>query len=535
MPAIPEFTVIQGRQAASGVRVQPSEEGIQALQQGARNISRLTNEQAQYTRQAGQDIGRGLGALGAGAEAISKQVEQHQTLQEISSMGPGQAKLLSDTVDQMHAAIQSNDPVAIQKFRDNLENQLDNWQAQANTPGARAHAITQVDQMRNHILGTMLPSEMAIAADHKTKTDLGMMANTFASISTNKPETLDASLAMMSTQIDALVANHTLTPGSAEELKGIKQRMLGQVAAATINSVIRGNPDANILPNPSAARQMVKKYGPYLSPEQQQHFINEADAQDKVIEVQGKADLAEQTRIEKKAYNDKVADIFTGMMQPDGTLRVGQTTYHDIVDANAMPGKTAGEAESLVKMVSSISERAKSGKDVVSDPAILAGLQKQALSGDLTPQQLYEAAPKLSQKDLSNTYTMMERINKAGPERHDDNQLIKDTLSMAAGKFGMVPGMPAKPEYIRFQTWFNAGVAKAQREGKLPEFLTDIADKPPEFWKSPQFMQPGMPNAGSGLGVTAPLPSGGATAPIPPAPTLTPGGAPESLLHSLFK
>jgi hypothetical protein len=516
MPAIPEFTVIEGRQAASGVRVQPSEEGIQTLQQGARNIGRLTNEQAQYTRQAGQDIGRGLGALGAGAEAISKQVEQHQTLQEISSMGPGQAKLLSDTVDQMHAAIQSNDPAAIQKFRDNLETQLDNWEGQANTPGARAHAITQVDQMRNHILGTMLPSEMAIAADHKTKTDLGMMANTFASISTNKPETLDASLAMMSTQIDALVANHTLTPGSAEELKGIKQRMLGQVASATINSVVRGNPDAGILSNPSAARQMVKKYGPYLSPEEQQHLLTEADAQELALKHQQDADEGRQNQIEKKAYNDKMADIFTGMMQPDGTLRVGDTTVHDFIAAGAMPGKTPGEVEAAAKMINNLTERAKSGKDVTSDPATLADLQKRALSGDLTPQQLYEAAPKLSQKDLSNTYTMMERINKAGPELHDSNQLIKQTLTLGLVKVGSDPTTgPPTPAGVKFQIWYNAAVAKAVRENKLDQFAVDLADKVGKpntdpFWA--QFNQPGMPNPGSGLipgGTAATPPSGG--------------------------
>ena len=565
MPQIPEFSVAQGRQAANSVELRPSEVGIEALSQGARNISRLTTERAQMERQQGQDWDKAFKETGQGLDNLGTAVTRAESLQEISSMGPAHAQLLGGLTDQLNKALQSGDPNAISQFKGQLEDQLDQFQSLATTPAAKAHAIDQANTLRTHF--TMaLTAEAAAVAGHKVVADIGTTSNLLANTVSKNPQALPAALTLADQQIDALVAQHTdLTPQAAAEMKTtLGAKIKSQIAGNAVLSVIHGNADAGIDPNPALGRKLVDQYSQYLPPEMQARFHQSADIQDKMDQTNSDRQLKQDQEAEAAAGREAIAGAVNKLFAngPGGVPDVAGAGKA-LQDAMKLPGNMNHPELGIqaYKTVNSIADAMAAGKRDVSDPGTLATLQTRALlplddPNHLTPQDLYKAKfdHKVSNADFAFLNEASQRVQKSDMAGQLDAKLVGQFTNQAAQALGggsnpLNPTATGQADYTRFMAWFTPNLADAQRRGEsTAQFIDKLNSQGDAFWQRFK-TQPGQ-NAGSGLyvpgsGYAAPLPGGSAaapgasaSAPIPPANTsANPDGTSSPLLnlfHSMF-
>lgn len=548
MPQIPEFSVTEGRRAAAADALRPSEVGIEALQSGARNISRLTMERASMERQAGEDIGRGLEGIGKGTESIGQAVTRHQSLQEISAMGPVAAGITSSLTQDLSKAVQSNDPAAVQQFRDQMEDQLDQFQSQANTPASQLHAIATANAIRNHFT-TAIAAESAMQSSHKVVADLGQANNILSDTVQNNPQALPLALNLIDKQVDAQLALHPdLTPAAAAEARAtLTQKLKSQTAASAIVSVIHGNPQTGMASNTAAARTMIDQNAKWLTPEQQTTLRRAADVQDRLSVEQQKFDDTQARRAENDAGKSAITDVVVGLFDPAS----GQVNLNGAMDklknAMALPGNQRDPTLgiSTFKFLHSLSEQQASGKLVQSDPTTLTNLQHRALlpiddPNHLTWHDLYQAQfdHKLGNTDLATLANAMQRTAKSDLQGQMESKMVGSYLTQAQTYFqaGPVGSPEGNDAYTRFMTWFVPNLSAAQARGESPaQFIDQYRSKGPEFFDT--FKPPPSANAGSGLfpaSNAVPIPAPGAPAPPPPPPAepTTPGVG--ALFHHFF-
>jgi hypothetical protein len=279
MPQIPEYTVTEGRQAAAAVRIQPSDLGIQTLSQGARNIGRLAGQEAEGFRRTGAELDRGLTSLGTG-------IEQHQSLQEVSSINSATAAL-HDSINKDYQAALANsatDPNALKNFNDSMEQKLSDFTSLGTTPAAQKHALEQEDTIRKHYTAAQMVDLPRMAGD-KAVADVETAVNHYTAIGSEHPETLGTNITLFQQSMTALKQQHPeLTSEQNARLDEEIRKGVGHMAYNTIAQVALGDPDRNQPPDTARARRLAKQFGDQLTPEEQEKIFQTTHVQDRAMQ-----------------------------------------------------------------------------------------------------------------------------------------------------------------------------------------------------------------------------------------------------------
>lgn len=514
---------------APNIPLQVPERGAEALAQGARRLGTLGNEAATPLR-------HGLNELAGGVESIGKQLEFNQAqgdkLQAHKDLADFTAGSLK-TINDIEANIDPNNiQASLNQVNESIDHArdayMDKYQSHAGRQYAENLWDSRADLIRNHIIA--VGANAAGDAAHKNLTG-----------------TLNTYIGTANTNGDMSTFDHMLGTGNqaiktaAEMVPGDKRQQFITDQTAAYGKQLAISTLEGMLPTQPRAAQAILDSGrldQYLGP-QKEHFYKAVETADRILQVQGRQDQVAMDKANKEDFQDAAKGLVLSTIKPDGTgMTVPPDFAQSLIKLGQQPGASFHDIENLAKLSHSITQQNSKGVPDTTDPSVYATLSTKIMSNPTQQglsDQIYQAKfdHKLADKDFTFLYTALNRGEKQDFTQHLDTKAIDQTLSTVQGRFGMGPGAQATPSYARFMTWFNQGLADAHTKGKTTgDFLNSVIDQPPEFFN--RFKNSIVPNAGSGLGVTGPLPEGGAYAPIPPAGgQQSPLG--ESIVHKAWQ
>lgn len=453
--------------APSGVPFRPDETSAEI-------VARQARFKGAEGQEAGRAIGQGLSNIGNTANVLEAQAEQHQTMSEIGAGAATSAKMHDAALDnwnQTSAKANINDPTVGSKFLASYEDQLAQWQGQFTTPKAQEWALSQADNMRNHMFN-VVHADMGNRAADAAVVNTQSSINSYANTAYKDPSFYETGVQQLEQNVEAQISAGGLPPDAASKLRTeAVQKGKEQIARSTVLGMIDSNPAA-------AAKELLtgNRFDGVLSSADVAGMVKSAQVAERMQQAQSRADAADSRRQASENFNSASATVFGSLIQPDGSLKVPDGYYQSIAKlaASGGPVKDLGALESLVnagRAVESHYDKAELAQsDATTKSAFAQRLQLDPSDPNaLSHEDVFKAWAdnKITRADLG---TFDEALkNQDGLRAVSGNPLVKNELNKAAtmiqggldGTNGAVRGQIAQ---FRIDTLRN--LAAAQQQGQ---------------------------------------------------------------------
>lgn len=484
MPIIPTFQVETGRRAAAAGELRPSNLGVEALEQGARNISRLTQERAGLARQVGQSFDRALRETGTGLSELGNQVEQFQGRNEVSAQIPAYAQLHTQVNQQYQDALArhaAGDPNALNNFNNQLENQVSDFEGKATTKAGQQFAQRAGLSLVDHYTSRSTTDLSNIAGALSTAA-VENAVNQYTDLSVKDPGSFNANLQALYHSFDTLSQNHDLSPEAQVKLHSTLMQAAGShMAETTYLHILRGDPLNNIPSNPVAAEQFRQAHADLFTPEQQTALASHAQTQIKFNQEQDRFNRSQQEKQDKEEGINAVSDITKDIFQPGGP-QIPPDAMTRLGNAAALPGNRLHPetVNTAFKMIMQVQRDQEAGKLIQDDPATVADLQHRALlpledPNHLTYNQLYQARfdGKVSNTTLGFLNQALSRNQKSDFQTQMEAKSTASALTAVQGYLGVTPGTNSAGNisYANFMNWFTPALAAKPENMTTSQFI----------------------------------------------------------------
>lgn len=430
---------------------------------GAETYARMGRVEKENYDQAGR-------AYGQAAQDVAKPIDDYQYMHEVSQGAAGLAAMhanLTSNWNQMAVSTDPNDTSIQQKFMDDTNDQLDQWQGSFSTKRGQQWALTQADQTREHF-EVKTSADMGTRAGDAIINNLKTTLKSYSSTAYDDPSSIEHSLG----QVDAIMAAKkeaaagTLDPAQVARIDEIGDDMKNEIVKSGVKGLADGGP--NRPANPQAAKRLLDSgaFNDYLKGEEtaELHKYSEGvvrmQREDQQRAYENKRRAQEQT---DEAASNK---IINGLADPNtGQLKVPDNISQQIWQMDGVSGKTK------LQLLGAVSHIGK--EDIVDDPSIIkdfAGRLKSDSQSPLTQDDLLSAIS--VGKMTPSTYNFFNERLQNKPDIQAENLMLNQTLDqMKKTILTPLPGVPVTPSseaaYTKFQTWFLPQYQQALKDPSL--------------------------------------------------------------------
>lgn len=385
--------------------LQPSDRGVDALQQSARRIGAFASQMAGAVSSVGDQI---AGEVSSTVKAVGNVVLDYEQHKEIADGGASYAQLNDRMTQAWNDRVQTADPrdtSVVEDFRQNtLEPALQDFTKQFGTKGGQEWGERRVEALRNHMFEKTTADMSSRAADALT-VNVRQTSNELTNTAVNDPSSVPHSLATVDDWVGSLVDSSPYLKGAAgsKAKAEMTQQMKEKIVQGGAMSAIQksSNPEAT-------AAEWSAKYPDYINGAETLTLAKAARTQLKLTEATAKAERVAQKQLETQDADHAGAQLIGSVIKPDGTVDDSKKpellkNLHDMImpgnkDADGKstykPGMTTGKALELFKFAS--------GEDIVksSTPDVKLDLQNKLYANELDPMDIIKA---VNNKQLSHT------------------------------------------------------------------------------------------------------------------------------------
>ena len=291
-------------------------EGLQVPSGGEEAFAAVGRRSGQFFHQIGEDVGGAVAGVG-------KEVQQHDTQQEISQGSAALATLAGNLTDQWNQTAKNadpNDPTTASKFQAQLEPQLQSFSDNFSTAAGKQWAQERVGELRQHLYEKTAADQSTMAGD-ATFQNVTVLKNRASQWVANDPSqhTLNAALGLVDNSISALVENSGVTGAAAAKMKTeLSQNVKTEIAKAGFTSMAEKNPDAALAALKGGA------YSSYIDGTEGEQYIKTVQRAQRADAANARITQEYQTNQRSQANAGKllagVADPATGAVSVPGNF-----------------------------------------------------------------------------------------------------------------------------------------------------------------------------------------------------------------------
>lgn len=478
---------IRENNAPSGLGLNPTEIGVDAIAGAARRAGSFYAQKADAISSEGQMVGSTIRDVGDAAVKF----EDHR---EISAGAAAGAQQIANLNDQWNTTLKGgkdadgnaippadpNDPSTAAKFRDQvLEPALDKFKSGFNTERSQEWAEHFVDQYRQHMF-EKTAADMSTMAGIAVKTNYEKTKNLLSSAVASDPSSLDFVLKSVDHSVGAMAdSSPNLDATVAAKVKSeLSQSAKEAIVKSAVSSLIQKNPNIDL-------DAIQKKYGEYVNGAEMKMFQKAAQTQAKVDAYHDKSAAIAQRQLDDLNVHKSATDTITKNISVDQTTGkpiINPKFFNDALEIARKNPDAPSAAATVRTMLDWGESQMNKEEKIVTDPAVKQGLTDRLFDPDHPTTQIDLMKAQIAGKLNDHDFQAMDRLVKElaetplkGPVWQATAAAAKDALIVT------VPGIPGKDtvgtaNYSTFMQSFIPQYLAKSRDGTLPPNALDVKD-----------------------------------------------------------
>ena len=363
-------------------------------------------------------------AIAGGIQAVGKEYEQHEEIQDTSQNSAQAASAFSDLTTKLSqtatnaASDPTNAQAHFQQFQDQMENTIQEVGQDASTTRGQEHAQRLQATLREEFTRQSMGAQ-SIVNGQAVKQNLETMKNNIAQAVSNNPTLLTTGLSMLSGTMEDQLKAHQLTPEEGARIRSeFTQPAMKDIGVAAFKTMAERDP--------AAARDALSKgqFAGMFSGEELSSLNTYANSQEKALTTAQKAAIEQTKQANTADFKAQASGVVGSMLRPDGSLSIPPGAPQAIIKLSLHPGAEPGEIKSLADMTQSILKDQAKGVKTISDPATYQSFGTKMVSGNLSAQEVYEARTQgqLSDKDTSYFIRGMDNLQRDPAKKDAEKQ-----------------------------------------------------------------------------------------------------------------
>lgn len=470
MPVIPTYD-------APNLGLQPSEVGVDALQQAARRVGAFASQTGEDMAQLGARVGSSL--RDAGTVAMQS-IEHHETAAGAKNYADLFASLTADWTAAAKKA-DPNDAGAAARWREQvMEPALDKFANQGFiTEGGQQFAQQHIAALRQHLV-EKTSTDMSTLAAVAVHTNFEETKNRLASSVYNDPSSLEFALKTADSSLGAIISSSpTLTAGDAAR---VRSTALLEAREGIVKSAVVGMIEKNSNVDLTAIEQ---KYGEYLKPGEMDMFQRQMKAQQKANAYYDRQNIALQKQENDLKLHKDMTDWLNTNVTADpnnpGNILIKPDAMQKLLGI-AHNNPDAPSAVSTIRTGIDWLEHQRAPKPTQTEPIRKQALVDGMFSADkpTTDIDIYKAEVDgdLSRADAASLLA----LNKALTEEPLKGPIWQDTMNaVKANMIVQIPGLAGHDtvgmnNYAKFAQTFIPAYLAASRDKTLAPNALDVND-----------------------------------------------------------
>lgn len=406
---------------------------------------RAGNAQGEALQNRGQATAQLGKQLGATIEYVGERWEEQRAKEEISLGSRAASELTLGMTRRWNKEVTEgdpNDPQIGQRFRDELEPDLEAWSESFKTKQGKAWAQSQVGAIRNHFVEKTIADQSRLAGVAAVE-NLRTTVATASNAAQEDPTSTTLQLGLVDSTIEGLAANPNLTPAQVAQIRGeLRPTLRKDVLTGAAVGMARADPG-------KFQEALAAGWGKgELDAGDRDKLWGYAESIKNAKEADARQAAAEQVRVEKRSFENAALQL-QPRLSDSGQMVYPQNFATQLEELRRQPGADQDRINSMQQAYQAAIREDITGALVQSNPIIRQSLFAR-IGSSTQPLSEAEILSARGRSELSNDDTTL--LLKAVPGAGGDpavrqgyarvNQLktyYKPLVSGSASPLGLTP------------------------------------------------------------------------------------------------
>ena len=468
---------IQGYNAPAGLGLQPTETGIDAVNQTARRIGAFYNQQAEAKGRTIGLEGRELSTDIKEAGEAAVDYEDHQQISHGAATAAQMTEQLTSQWNDIAKNADPNDPTVAAKFQqDTLEPALQKFREGFWTEKSQNWAESHIDLLRQHMFEKTSADMSTLAAKAVTE-NARTLSNSLTNTAVMDPSSVPSLLKGLDNSISGLVDSSPNLKGTAAATA--KTQLTEKIREDIVKAGAFGSIQRSTDPEAAAAR-WTQQYPEYINGQEALQLAKAAKSQNKVNAAEDRAATLFQKQQQVADFHAQYSKITASVLQPDGTLRAGPDYFKKMAALANHPGIGWAPEGALKAGIAFGQEVNANPRNDTNDPNVISDFNQRMLLQPNDPRALTEVqilqaktAHQLTDKEFQfyqGARTRLAQDPSRSLAEKEFNQFIESTKRLITNANGLEAGNPAlNAKFAQYQTAARDMFEEAYKRGGAPE------------------------------------------------------------------
>jgi hypothetical protein len=419
-----------------------------------------------FAKQAGEDMQGGIDRIAVAGKQVADQIDNHMTMTQVSQLSAGYAGATAQWTQQWNDIASHTDPNNIQQARTDFINKvvqpgLEKLQGDNLTDRAQAFAQDHAADVLSHFTDKTA-ADASVITGQALVANLGQTADSAVQAVRADPTSMGLAIKNITSSINAqIAAAHGLDGQQAEEAR---TSVLKEAQAGIVRAGISAAMDKNLAYGESLLNNSA--YSKYLSPEAQTELEQYAKMTARANQTDARLAASEAREAKLQQSQNTMSQIYSGFVQPDGSIKIPPNTAAKILSD---PNMTGADKVAMINFTEGQAlARASSTVPTVSDPTTFTNTLSTIIDGKGTVADVLNGVKNGALSEKDSTY-LIKTINdmQKNPQVAADNKALTNFFQTYKGYVDtstpLMPNAQTQQRWGEFQSdkfaQFQQGIA----------------------------------------------------------------------------